>query len=783
MTISYTGDVANASPFGCFNKILLKWRGSVYKLIYKELLFYISLYFIINVFYREILVKYSECTQNSKGEDDSSCTSAQLKWKESREIFESLRTYCSEQLTSIPLTFVLGFYVSLIVTRWWNQYSLLPWPDTLAIYTMGFLIGKEERQRLMRRNIVRYSLLSYCMCMRTVSFRVKKRFPDLQHLVDAGLMRDDELKVLQDLDTKVSANKWFLPLVWATDICARALAEGHIRPQTVRTVVGEIVNIREKLTGIINHDWVSVPLVYTQVVTLAVYSYFGAAVIGAQWVIPDNEQAYKQAYSLPVGDTKAKLDLFYPFFLTIQFAFFFGWLKVAETLINPFGEDDDDFELNRLIDRHLQVGYLIVDHEDTPELLQDKHWEECIPKEIPYTIAAEKYKKKEFEGSAQATLDIKEADKEYSYMYHTRGFPAREVPRIVTQGTSDNEVGDYCDYGDYEDVGTPVVPTRMAWLKGKMGRLDSIRSNRSISSSSTYIYGVGGRKQFHKSQLSLYDKISRKISLGRPASRKSSYGHSQANGHGRQRSISETGKPKLEELAGGVENRSFEKEEIYGVSSEQGDEDMWANQPDLDLILDKKLLETITENQNSPYSTQASHCKSRRESAQSIFASMDGAARRGSLPTRELSREPTVLELFHENELEEEEVVEGRVNRSRSHSLASQSLSGSHRSRESGVGSLGGDSSFMEPLAEEKPRLMVELPVRDKSNMDLELPTSRDKQMLEPLVEETPRLIVHMSSQHQGLEMDKRISEESAREGEERGGEEEHSPSPFLPKR
>ena len=47
----------------------------------------------------------------------------------------------------------------------------------------------------MKRNIIRYVMLSYCMVLRTVSFVVKKRFPDLQHLVDAGLLRDDELKV------------------------------------------------------------------------------------------------------------------------------------------------------------------------------------------------------------------------------------------------------------------------------------------------------------------------------------------------------------------------------------------------------------------------------------------------------------------------------------------------------------------------------------------------------------------------------------------------------------
>ena len=122
----------------------------------------------------------------------------------------------------------------------------------------------------------------------------------------------------------------------------------------------------------------------------------------------------------------------------------------------------------------------------------------------------------------------------------------------------------------------------------------------------------------------------------------------------------------------------------------KGEEDCWGNQPDLDLILDKKLLVTITENQNSPYSTQASHSKSRRQSAQSIFGPPDPSARRGSLP----SREPTVLELFHENELEED--LNGRrVARS---------------SRESGVGSLGGDS--MEAAPEQgKVRLVVDLPV------------------------------------------------------------------------
>ena len=47
--------------------------------------------------------------------------------------------FCTQSLQrtlpqGLPITFLLGFYVSLVVKRWWEQYSKLPWPDTIAIY-------------------------------------------------------------------------------------------------------------------------------------------------------------------------------------------------------------------------------------------------------------------------------------------------------------------------------------------------------------------------------------------------------------------------------------------------------------------------------------------------------------------------------------------------------------------------------------------------------------------------------------------------------------------------
>lgn len=77
--------------------------------------------------------------------------------------------------------------------------------------------------------------------------------------------------------------------------------------------------------------------------TLAVYSFFIATLMGRQFLDPSQNIPNHQ------------VDFFVPVFTLLQFFFFMGWLKVAESLVNPFGEDDDDFEVNWLVDRNLQV--------------------------------------------------------------------------------------------------------------------------------------------------------------------------------------------------------------------------------------------------------------------------------------------------------------------------------------------------------------------------------------------------------------------------------------------
>lgn len=58
---------------------------------------------------------------------------------------------------------------------------------------------------------------------------------------------------------------------------------------------------------------------------------------------------------------------------------------------------------------------MIVDemHEEHPELLKDQYWDDVVPKDLPYTVASEQYRKEEPKGSAEH-YKVKDSDALYA---------------------------------------------------------------------------------------------------------------------------------------------------------------------------------------------------------------------------------------------------------------------------------------------------------------------------------------------------------------------------------
>ena len=59
MTITYNAEVFT-SRIGVFWKLLGRWRGSIYKLVWKELVVYILLYSGLSSIYRMVLTDYGK---------------------------------------------------------------------------------------------------------------------------------------------------------------------------------------------------------------------------------------------------------------------------------------------------------------------------------------------------------------------------------------------------------------------------------------------------------------------------------------------------------------------------------------------------------------------------------------------------------------------------------------------------------------------------------------------------------------------------------------------------
>ena len=109
-----------------FWHLVFVWQGSVFKLIWHNFLLFVVLYFMLAVIYRYGL------------QHDPF----------SKEMFDLLCIYSNRFSNFIPISFLTGFYVTQIVTRWWNQFMALPFPDKFALKLVTYCPGKVSTFRV-----------------------------------------------------------------------------------------------------------------------------------------------------------------------------------------------------------------------------------------------------------------------------------------------------------------------------------------------------------------------------------------------------------------------------------------------------------------------------------------------------------------------------------------------------------------------------------------------------------------------------------------------------------
>ncbi|CAD6195118.1 unnamed protein product [Caenorhabditis auriculariae] len=311
MTISYSGN---------FFRLLLRWKGSIWRSVWRELLVFLVLFYVIRFTMPEFITQFD--ADGARG---------------FRKKYKLLCNEFNEYTKLIPLTFLLGFYVSNVVSRWWCQFECLSWPeDVLSVLCMVLPL---EESRPVRHQIARYLNLTSALAWRDISTKIRLRFPHVRNLVDAGMLTDFEYKKLKAINEPSPGIRWLTPLHWAQQLITQEVSAGRGQLQYMSTLSNEFRSYRVSFRKLYCHDWVCVPLVYTQVAALATYAHFFFCLFGRQHHEGDEN-----------------LDLPFPLFTVVQFLFFVGWsgrtscvlsdwmTTISSFLISLISEEPPSFE-------------------------------------------------------------------------------------------------------------------------------------------------------------------------------------------------------------------------------------------------------------------------------------------------------------------------------------------------------------------------------------------------------------------------------------------------------
>ncbi|VDD97694.1 unnamed protein product [Enterobius vermicularis] len=209
MTVRYHSDLSSASFLGS-TLMILRWKGSLWKAVYQELIVWLIIYAILSCTYAFWLNDHQK--------------------KLPFLTFEQVVNFCNRYGELIPLTFMLGFYVTLVVERWWGCITRLGLIDNVAVLIANRIRGESERAALIRCSILRYLTLIQVMIYRAISTTARRKFPTLESLVEAEVESNQVKGYLEKNElARFRENNFWICIQWAMSLARTARDENIIQ--------------------------------------------------------------------------------------------------------------------------------------------------------------------------------------------------------------------------------------------------------------------------------------------------------------------------------------------------------------------------------------------------------------------------------------------------------------------------------------------------------------------------------------------------------------------------
>ena len=191
------------------------------------------------------------------------------------------------------ITFVLGFYMSTMMGRWWSQISKLPDITQVAMKLNALVCpnnsAETERAEEMKRRILRYCMLSYYLLMIEVNgpktfkksfigrayvcFTRDKKAPKYSTLKfheveDKGLLVGQE-KDIFDGKSKDLEKYWWVPMNWACKLVQENLGMINYADEVVKSLTA----YQHNLQSLLEYHMNPFPSLSRQVAHLACWAY------------------------------------------------------------------------------------------------------------------------------------------------------------------------------------------------------------------------------------------------------------------------------------------------------------------------------------------------------------------------------------------------------------------------------------------------------------------------------------------------------------------------------